>query len=108
MAKSLSTRIMTSCSRIFLTDEVAADLRQKGLAVDEAAIGVSVEKLRREVGVKPGNIGFIDGSDVVAVELLQSNAMLFVVCHWLVDAGQNEPSLPSDNPQVTRRGFAQG
>jgi len=64
-----------------LDRRTAADLRQKGLAVDEAAIGIGAEELRREVGVKPGNIGFIDGSDVFAIEFLQPGAMLLVVGH---------------------------
>ena len=50
----------------------ATDLRKKGLAVDEGAVGVGVEKIGREVGVKPSDIGFIDGTDVVAIEVLQS------------------------------------
>jgi len=66
-----------------LDRRAAADLRQKGLAVDEAAIGVGVEEIGCEVGVKPGNIRFIDGSDVVAVQFLQHDAVLFVVCHGL-------------------------
>ena len=61
----------------------ATDLRKKGLAVDEGAIGVGVEKIGREVGVKPGDVGFIHGTDVVAIELLQSRAVLFVVGHGL-------------------------
>jgi hypothetical protein len=57
------------------------DLRKKGLAVGEGAIGVGVEEIGREVGVKPGDVGFIHGTDVVAIEVLQSRALLFVVGH---------------------------
>jgi hypothetical protein len=42
-----------------------------------------VLKNHREVGVKPGDVGFIYGTDVVAIELLQSRAVLFVVGHGL-------------------------
>jgi hypothetical protein len=52
-----------------------------GLAVDEGAIGVGVEKIGREVGVKPGDIGLIHGTDVVAIELLQSRVVQFGVGH---------------------------
>src|SRR5262245_46073242 len=61
----------------------ATDLRQKRLAVDEGAVGVGVEEVGRQVGVEPGNIGFIYGPDVVAVELLQRSAVLLVVGHGL-------------------------
>src|SRR5262249_41957965 len=53
----------------------AADLREKGLAVDEGAVRVGVEKIGCEVGIEPGDIGFIDGADVVAIELLQHCAV---------------------------------
>src|SRR5262245_30211662 len=59
----------------------AADLRQKGLAVDEAAIGIGVEEVGCEVGVKPPDIGFIDRPDVVAVEFLQRCTVALVVGH---------------------------
>jgi hypothetical protein len=42
-----------------------------------------VLKNRPRVGVKPGDVGFIYGTDVVAIELLQSRAVLFVVGHGL-------------------------
>src|SRR5262245_46469733 len=66
----------------------AADLCKESLAADEAAVGIGVEEARGKVGVKPGDIGFIDGSDVVAVEFPQLGAMLLVVamgsapCRW--------------------------
>ena len=57
----------------------ATDLRKKGFAVDEGTIGVGVEEIGREVGIKPSDIGFIHGTDVVAIELLQSRAAVFRV-----------------------------
>ena len=59
----------------------STNLRKKGLAVDEGTVGVGVEKIGREVGVKPGDVGFIHGTDVVAIELLQSRIVVFGVGH---------------------------
>ena len=75
--------MITSCSRMFLTG-ATTDLRKKGLAVDEGTVGVGVEKIGREVGVKPGDVGFIHGTDVVAIELLQSRVVVFGVGHGSV------------------------
>ena len=53
----------------------ATDLRKKSLPVDEGTVGVGVEKIGREVDVKPSDIGFIHRTDVVAIELLQSRVV---------------------------------
>jgi hypothetical protein len=50
-------------------------------AVDEGTVGVGVEKIGREVGIKPSDIGFIHGTDVVAIELLQSRVVLSGLGH---------------------------
>src|SRR6476620_3522243 len=81
MAKSPRMRISTSCSRMFLTEEPRPICARKALRSMKLPSGLVFEELMREVGVKPGDIGFIHGSDVVAVELLQLGAMLLVVGH---------------------------
>src|SRR5215831_15714328 len=73
-----------------LDRRTATDLGQKGLAVDQGAIGIGVEEVGREVGLKPGDIGFIDGSDVVAVEFPQGSTVLFVVGHKRNSCGWND------------------
>jgi hypothetical protein len=67
VAKNADQHIMLAD---ILDGGAAADLCKESLAVNKAAIGIGVEKIRREVGIKLGDIGFIHGSDVVAVELL--------------------------------------
>src|SRR6516162_7210038 len=64
-----------------LDPRAATDLGKKCLAVDQGAIGIGVEEVGREVGLKPGNIAFINGSDVVAVEVPQGSTVFFVVGH---------------------------
>jgi hypothetical protein len=44
-----------------------------------------VLKIGREVGVKLGDVGFIHGTDVVAIELLQSGIVVFGVGHGSVN-----------------------
>src|SRR6185312_5145120 len=72
------------------------DLREKSLAVDEAPIGVGVEEVGREVGIKPGDIGLLNGSDEVPVELLQLGAVLFAVGHGTTPWA-NAPPVRSDD-----------
>src|SRR5262245_48326329 len=64
-----------------LDRRTATDLGQKCLAVDQGAIGIGVEEVGREVGLKPGDIGFTDGSDVVAAEFKQGGTALCVGGH---------------------------
>src|SRR5262245_42850457 len=68
----------------------AGDLREKGLAVDETPIGVGVEEVGRKVGIKPGDISLLDGSDEVPVELLKLGAVLFAVGHGSTPLGWGE------------------
>jgi hypothetical protein len=42
------------------------------------------------VGVKPGDIGLIDGSDIVPIELLQLDDVLVAVGHGLDSIGEGD------------------
>src|SRR5215813_4450091 len=64
-----------------LDRRTATNLGQKCLAVDQGAIGIGVEEVGREIGLKPGDIAFIDGSDVVAVEFPQGRTVSFNLGH---------------------------
>src|SRR5262245_41434539 len=57
------------------------DLGQEGLAVEEAAVGIGIAEIRRQVGVKPGDIGFGHRPDIVAIELTQPRVLLLAVGH---------------------------
>src|SRR5262249_46843384 len=51
-----------------------------------------------KVGIKPGDIGLLDRSDEVPVELLQLGALLFVVGHGAAPLGWGKrPSVRSDD-----------
>src|SRR5688572_9590251 len=47
------------------------DLREEAGALDERAVGVGVEEVRREVLLEPARVGLLHGADVFAVELFQ-------------------------------------
>jgi hypothetical protein len=52
--------------------------------------GSDVSQIGREVGVKPSDIGFIHGTDVVAIELLQSRLVVFGVGHGSVQCRRDQ------------------
>src|SRR5262245_6880430 len=59
----------------------ATDLRQKGGTIDKAAVGIGIVKVGREIGVEPGNVGLVDGSHVIAVELTQRREVMLAIRH---------------------------
>ena len=59
----------------------SADLREKGLAIDQRAVGISVHEIRGEIDIEPSNVGFIDGPNIVPVEFAQGCSVFFNVGH---------------------------
>jgi hypothetical protein len=47
------------------------DLRQEAGAVHQRAVGVAVEEIVGEVGVEPGDVGLLNGTDVIVVEIVE-------------------------------------